>query len=60
MERLKIDTARWVDTVLSFSKLFHRVIGHLDEIIAAAARAGKRWFQGGGACGNAFPDQSPG
>jgi hypothetical protein len=46
--------------VQSFSTLFHRVIGHLDEIIAAAARAGKRWFQGGRACGTAFPDGTPG
>ncbi len=60
LERLRIDTVRWVDTVLSFSQLFHRVIGHVDELVNAAARAGKRWFQGSSACHAAFPDGSPG
>ena len=54
LERLEIDTNRWLNTVHNYSSIFHRVVGKLDTMTASAQKAGKRWWQGVRACRQAF------
>jgi hypothetical protein len=46
LERLRLDVARWVDTVRNLGRRFRRVIGAIDSIRAEAVRAGRRWLHG--------------
>ena len=54
LERLQVDTDRWLTTVQHYGSLFHRVVGRLDAMTASAQKAGKRWWQGVKACREAF------
>jgi REP element-mobilizing transposase RayT len=60
LERLQIDCAHWVDTVLSFGHIFHRAVGHVKEVLDAAHRVGLHWFQGLKNNDSCFPEGSPG
>ncbi|MHC4886099.1 MAG: hypothetical protein ACYTGH_13560 [Planctomycetota bacterium] len=61
LQRLRIDSDRWCDTVSDFGRLFHLVAGHVDVMLDAAHRAGRHWFQGLDAGDTAFPgDLAPG
>jgi hypothetical protein len=44
--RLDISEDNWLDTVEDFGGLFHRVVGSLESILAAARKAGKNWLKG--------------
>jgi hypothetical protein len=46
LERLRIDVARWVDTIRYLGSRFRRVAGTVASITAEAARAGRRWLHG--------------
>ncbi|MHC4872934.1 MAG: transposase [Planctomycetota bacterium] len=46
LSRLDIDVNRWVDTVLSFGKLFYRVAGKLKSIVKKAKKAKQVFFKG--------------
>lgn len=46
LTRLEIDVERWVDTILSFGKLFYRVAGKLKSITAKAKKAKQSFFKG--------------
>ena len=54
LERLKIKTEAWSDTVSNFHTLFGLVVGAPEHLAASAARAGRRWRRGGPACRSAF------
>lgn len=54
LQRLEIDTVRWLDTVQNYGSIFHRAVGRLDTMTASAQKAGKRWWQGIRACREAF------
>ena len=44
--RLEISSERWLDTVEDFGGLFHRVVGKMESIMAAARMVGKNWLKG--------------
>ncbi len=46
LERLDIETERWVHTVLHFGNLFYRVAGTVQSILQATQRAGQQWLRG--------------
>ena len=46
MERIKIDVDNWVDSVISFGRLFYRAVGQVEKLVEAAQRAGKKWLHG--------------
>jgi hypothetical protein len=54
LERLRIRSERWVDLIEHFDIWFASFVGHMDELRAAAARAGKRCLRGIRQCAAAF------
>jgi len=46
LQRLRLSSETWVDTVLNFGRWFHRAAGRVDSLAAEAARRGRRWLQG--------------
>jgi hypothetical protein len=46
LQRLRLLTETWVDTVLNFGRWFHLAAGWVDRLAAEAARRGRRWPQG--------------
>ncbi len=46
LERLDIETDRWVYTVLHFGNLFYRVAGTVQSILRATQRSGQKWLRG--------------
>lgn len=46
LDRLNISSNHWVETTLSFSKLFRRVVGPPQRIEEAAKAVDKNWFHG--------------
>ncbi|RIL11644.1 MAG: transposase [Proteobacteria bacterium] len=46
LERLKINPAKWSDTVNHYSIRFRRMVGPSQALRAAAEKIGKRWFHG--------------
>ena len=54
LDRLGLSDECWIDGVKNFGRWFHRVAGRVSALSDEATRAGKRWFQGAGRCGQAF------
>jgi hypothetical protein len=54
MERLEIDVENWVDTVLSFGRMFYRVAGTVKKIVERAHQVGQAFFKGISASRAAF------
>src|SRR5262249_1542528 len=54
LERLRIRSERWLDLIEHFDRWFASFAGHMDELRAAAARAGKRFVRGIRQCATAF------
>ena len=54
MTRLEIDQTRWVATVQNYGSQFHRMVGKIESMVAAAEQMGRRWWQGMNACRKAF------
>ncbi|HHI79703.1 MAG TPA: transposase [Planctomycetes bacterium] len=54
LERLELDTARWLEVVEGFGRLFFRVAGKASSMAAAAERAGRRCYHGVRACRRLF------
>ena len=46
LQRLRLSTETWVETVLNFGRRFHLAAGRVDSLAAEAARRGRRWLQG--------------
>ena len=46
LQRLNISGAHWVETTKSLGRMFRRVVGPVQRIKTAAARANKNWFHG--------------
>ena len=46
LDRLDIESDRWLDTVAGFGGLFCRVAGKVASIRKAAQRAGRQWLRG--------------
>ena len=46
LQRLRLSTETWVETVLNFGRWFHLAAGRVDSLAAEAARRGRRWLQG--------------
>jgi hypothetical protein len=46
LERLGIESSKFVETVEKLAQHFRRVIGPVEAMAARAAEAGRRWFQG--------------
>ena len=46
LQRLRLSTETWVETVLNFGRWFHLAAGRADSLAAEAARRGRRWLQG--------------
>ena len=57
LTRLNIDTDNWVDTVMSFGKLFYRIAGTIESIIQRTTKAGQAFFKGITASRTAFCPQ---
>jgi len=45
-ERLRIDDAKWVTTVKTLGRTFHRAVGRAESLMAKAATSGLRWIAG--------------
>jgi hypothetical protein len=54
LQRLHVRAETWTETVKQFGRWFHRVAGRAETVQRRAARAGKRWYQGGRHCRLAF------
>jgi hypothetical protein len=54
LDRLRISTDAWVDTVTHLGRRFHRAIGSVPCLAARAAGSGKRWLHGVSASRLAF------
>ena len=46
LKRLSLDVENWVNTVQRYGSLFWRVAGRVEQILAAAKAAGRRWLKG--------------
>ena len=46
LQRPRLSTETWVETVLNFGRWFHLAAGCVDSLTAEAARRGRRWLQG--------------
>ena len=46
LDRVPMNQPCWLDTVQGYGGLFHRVVGRLDAMMAAARLLGKRWLGG--------------
>ena len=46
LERVQVRSEHWLETVDGYGRLFHRVSGKVESILAAARQAGKRWLGG--------------
>ncbi len=46
LQRLQIDSEQWVDNALHHGSWFHRFVGNVEAMTAAAAAAGRNWFKG--------------
>ena len=46
LQRLRLSTETWVETVLNFGRWFRLAAGRVDSLAAEAARRGRRWLQG--------------
>ena len=44
MDRLQIDSSRWLNTVSAYGSLFRRVAGRLDSMLKAAQSTGRGGF----------------
>jgi hypothetical protein len=54
LERLRIDSERWIDTVRDFGHLFRTAVGRSESVREQASRMGRRWLQGVHNCAAAF------
>ncbi|HHI78609.1 MAG TPA: hypothetical protein ENK02_01370 [Planctomycetes bacterium] len=54
LERLELDTERWMEAVEGFGKFFFRVAGKAGSMAEAAAKAGRRSYHGVRACRRLF------
>jgi REP element-mobilizing transposase RayT len=54
LERLGIESDRWLDTVRHFGRRFKRAAGRHDSMAALASRSGRSWLQGQRAAAIAF------
>ncbi len=46
LERLRLSSETWVETVLNFGRWFRLAAGRADSLAAEAARRGRHWLQG--------------
>jgi REP element-mobilizing transposase RayT len=46
LQRLRLSTETWVETVLNFGRWLRLAAGRVDSLAAEAARRGRRWLQG--------------
>jgi hypothetical protein len=54
LERLGINRGMWLELITKFDKLFGRIVGRSQQVVASAERAGRRWYRGRQACADAF------
>ena len=54
LERLKLKTDGWVESMTNFRKVFHRTIGSEESLISLAPKYNKNWIQGVGAARKNF------
>jgi hypothetical protein len=54
LERLRLDSERWIDTVRDFGRLFRTAVGRSESVWEQASRMGRRWLQGVHNCAAAF------
>ena len=54
LERLRIDSRHWLQTVTQFAKRVHYAVGRLGSMQEHARRQGRRWLQGVRFCAAAF------
>lgn len=54
LERLRVRPERWVESVLTLGRRFHRAIGRASSMAARAAGSGRRWLHGVSASRRAF------
>jgi len=46
LQRPRLSTETWVETVLNFGRWFHLAAGRVDGLATEGARRGRRWLQG--------------
>ena len=46
LQRLRLSSETWVETVLNFGRWFRLAAGRVDSLAAEATRRGRRWLQG--------------
>src|SRR5271155_703309 len=54
LDRLGVESDRWLDTIRHFGRWFKRAAGRRDSLTAMAAQSGRSWFQGQRAAAIAF------
>ncbi len=54
LDRLKINSTRWMKLVTEFDQLFTNVVGNAAALFERAAKSGRRWYRGQVACHEAF------
>ena len=54
LERLGVRADRWIETVTKFGRSFGHVVGRAAAVAAHAAKLGRRFWRGIGACREAF------
>ena len=46
LDRFQLDAAHWSENVQSYGRMFYRIIGPLQQLVAYARRRGQHWFRG--------------
>jgi hypothetical protein len=54
LERLRVRSDFWVESVTQYPRLFRRAIGHPELMLDAAAGLGQKWLQGVSHCRKVF------
>ena len=54
LERLRIHSEGWLETVKSLDVKFGHVVGGVSKIVEHATRVGRRWFRGMSSAVEAF------
>lgn len=54
LDRLRINKHHWIGLIKNFDRWFGHVVGHVEQLAARAAEAGRHWYQGICHCREAF------
>jgi hypothetical protein len=49
-----VEPSKWCTVIERFGEMFHRAVGHVDQLVDVARRTGRKWLQGSRACRDVF------